>query len=61
MTVWVIGDSFTSVIQPYLNASFKHIHYIGHWSNKLKTLPSELAGSAQKPDLVLVVRVERSF
>jgi peptidoglycan/LPS O-acetylase OafA/YrhL len=61
MSVWVIGDSFTNAIRPYLEASFKEVSYIGHWSKKLNTLPLELSNSAEKPDLVLVVRVERSF
>ena len=61
MSVWVIGDSFTSAIRPYMDASFKSVRYIGHWNTKLNSLSSELALSAEKPDLVLIVRVERSF
>ena len=61
MIIWVIGDSFTSLIRPYLNASFKEVHYVGHWNDKLKTSPAELINSDRKPDLVLIVRVERSF
>lgn len=61
MSVWVIGDSFTSAIRPYIEASFKEVKYIGHWSKKLSALPTELSNSVEKPDLVLVVRVERSF
>ena len=61
MITWVIGDSFTSLIRSYLNASFKEVHYVGHWNDKLKTLPTELINADRKPDLILVVRVERSF
>jgi len=61
MSVWVIGDSFTNAIRPYIQASFKEVRYIGHWHKKLNSLPSELANSTEKPDLVLVVRVERTF
>jgi hypothetical protein len=61
MSVWVIGDSFTSAIRPYIEASFSDVRYIDHWGPKLDVLPSELALSAEKPDLILVVRVERSF
>ena len=59
--VWVIGDSFTDSIRPYINASFKEVRYIGHWGSKLKTLPKDLVDSAEKPYLILVVGVERSF
>ena len=61
MSVWVIGDSFTKAIRPYIEASFRDVRYIDHWRHKLHVLPSELALSAEKPDLILVVRVERSF
>lgn len=61
MYVWVIGDSFTTAVRPYIDASFKEVHYVGHWRNHLLSLPAELDASQRKPDLVLVVRVERSF
>jgi hypothetical protein len=61
MSVWVIGGSFTLAIRPYIEASFRDVRYIDHWRHKLDVLPSELALSAEKPDLILVVRVERSF
>ncbi|MDW3225632.1 MAG: acyltransferase family protein [Paracoccaceae bacterium] len=60
-TVWVVGDSFTNTLMPFIDATFKEIHYLGHWSSKLRTLPQELLGAAEKPDLIMVVRVERSF
>ncbi|CUB03422.1 acyltransferase family protein [Marinomonas fungiae] len=60
-TVWVIGDSFTAGLRPYLNATFKEVRYIGHWAYNLDTLSSVLQRAENKPDLVLVVRVERSF
>lgn len=60
-TVWVIGDSFTYGLRPYLNATFKEVRYIGHWNSHLATLSSDLQKADKKPDLVLVVRVERSF
>lgn len=61
ISVWVIGDSFTTSIRPFIEALFKEVSYIGHWNKKLKSLPSELADSAEKPDLIIVVRAERSF
>jgi len=60
-TVWVIGDSFTNALAPYIDATFKEVHYLGHWNSKLRTLPEELTSSEEKPDLIIVVRVERSF
>jgi hypothetical protein len=60
-TVWVIGDSFTNALTPYFDAIFKEVHYLGHWTSKLPTLPEEFLASEEKPDLIIVVRVERSF
>ena len=59
--VWIVGDSFTSGLKPYFNASFKEVRYVGHWMQKLKDLPQELIKADRKPDLIVVVRVERSF
>ena len=59
--IWVIGDSFNYALRPYFNAVFSKIRYIGHWSKKLEQLPSELKKADQKPDMIIVVRVERSF
>jgi peptidoglycan/LPS O-acetylase OafA/YrhL len=61
LSVWVIGDSFTQAVRPYIEASFKDVRYIGHWSRNIDSLGSALSNSAEKPDLVLIVRVERSF
>ena len=61
LSVWVLGDSFTKIVKPYLNASFSNIRYLGHWKGNIDKLPSLLSESAEKPDLVLVIRVERSF
>lgn len=59
--LWIIGDSFTGNLRPYFNAVFREIRYIGHWSKKLGHLPSELEKAAEKPDMIVIVRVERSF
>jgi peptidoglycan/LPS O-acetylase OafA/YrhL len=59
--IWVIGDSFSTAMQDYFNATFKQVLYVGHWGDKLATLPADLANAKQKPDMVVVVRVERSF
>lgn len=59
--VWVIGDSFTNAQRPYLNATFKDIEYLGHWRKVLPDLPSRLSEAQSPPDLILIIRVERSF
>lgn len=59
--IWVVGDSFTSSLRKYFNATFKEVRYVGHWNRKLKELPDELARADRKPDIVVIVRVERSF
>jgi len=58
--VWVLGDSFTEAIKPFISASFKEVRYLGHW-HKLKDLPEDLTKATRKPDLIIVIRVERSF
>lgn len=60
-TVWFVGDSFSEALKPYLNSTFKEIVYVGHWKDKLETLPDELIKSDSKPDLIIIERVERSF
>ena len=59
--IWVVGDSFTSSLRKYFNATFREVRYVGHWSRKLKELPDDLARADRKPDIVVIVRVERSF
>ena len=57
--IWVIGDSYTHHLRPYLNATFREIHYLGHTDNKLKQLASDLGKAHEKPNLVIVVKGER--
>ena len=59
--VWVIGDSFTGSLKQYFNATFKEVRYVGHWNDKFKDLPELLDKADRKPNMVIVVRVERSF
>ena len=60
-SIWVVGDSYAGPLRPYFNATFKEVRYIGHWSDKKKTLADELMKADKKPDLVVVILVERSF
>ncbi|MDB2574411.1 acyltransferase family protein [Planktomarina temperata] len=59
--VWVVGDSFTRALKPYLEATFREVHYLGHWNERLNHLSDDLQNASEKPNLVLVIRVERSF
>ena len=59
--VWVVGDSFSSALRPYLNATFKEVYYVGHWNKKLEGLNKELNKASRKPDIIIIERVERSF
>ena len=58
--IWVVGDSFTEALKPFINATFKEVRYLGHW-HKLKDLPLALTQATRKPDMIIVIRVERSF
>lgn len=60
-SVWVVGDSFAQGTRQYLNVTFREVHYLGHWKDTLAKLPAMLADAETKPDLIIVVRVERSF
>lgn len=59
--VWVVGDSFANGLKPYFNATFSQVRYVGHWENTLKDLARKLEFAKRKPDVVVIVRVERSF
>lgn len=59
--IWVVGDSFANVLKQYFNATFKEVRYVGHWTDKLKDIPADLTKADKKPDMIIVVRVERSF
>jgi peptidoglycan/LPS O-acetylase OafA/YrhL len=61
MTVWVIGDSFTNGLRPYLNRTFRNVRYVGHWQDSMPRLAALLEDTDEVPDLILIVRVERSF
>lgn len=58
---WVIGDSFTDGLRPYFNSVFNRVDYLGHWYDTQKELPSIYRKSRVKPDVIIIVRVERSF
>ena len=62
-SLWVVGDSFTNHLRPYLSATFKEVNYIGHWGHdNISRLTEELKKQdVTPPDVIIVVRVERSF
>jgi hypothetical protein len=57
----VVGDSFTRALRQYFNSTFKEVRYFGQWNEKLTNLPADLARADKKPDMIVIVRVERSF
>lgn len=59
--VWVIGDSFTENLRQYFSGTFREVRFIGHWRDKLNTLPDEIERVEIKPDIIVVIKVERSF
>lgn len=59
--VWIIGDSFTTALKPYFEATFRETWYWDHWKNGLQELPADLMEAKEKPDLIVIIRVERSF
>ena len=59
--VWVFGDSFTDSMRAFFNGTFRKVVYFVHWAERLEGLPLNLQKSAEKPDMVVIVKVERSF
>ena len=59
--VWIVGDSFTKALKPYLESTFRTVRYVGHWGVSLEGLADDLRKAPKKPDLVIVVRLERTF
>lgn len=59
--IWVVGDSFTASLRQYFNATFREVRYVGSWGEKFKDLPADLERADKKPDMIIIVRVERSF
>ena len=59
--IWVVGDSFTKRLRPFLERTFAEVHYLGHYRAKLREVSKMLEDSQQKPDLLLIVKVERAF
>lgn len=58
---WVIGDSFTTYLRPYFNATFREVRYVGHWQQQLSRLPNEIERAKRPPDLVVIEMLERYF
>lgn len=59
--VWVIGDSFSRALRDYLTASFKKVNFVGHWNEQLPILSKELSEAKEKPDIIIIVKVARTF
>ena len=61
MYVWVVGDSFTSGLRQYFNATFKETRYFGHWEDKHEEIPDALDKADRKPQMIIIVLVERNL
>ena len=48
-------------MKPYYNATFSEVHYLGHVDKRLEDLSIDLEEASEKPDIVMVLKVERSF
>ena len=62
-SIWVVGDSFTTSLKQYFNATFKEVRYIGvgNWNEKFNELPTDISKAEKKPDMIVIIKVERSF
>ena len=60
-TIWVTGDSFSVGMKEFFNGTFKEVIHLSNLNEKLGQLSSYLDSAQKKPDMVIIVRVERSF
>ena len=58
--VWVLGDSFSHAMKEFFDNTFKEVTYIGG-ADKISQLPYYLEDSIKKPEIIVVIKVERSF
>lgn len=59
--VWIVGDSFTDAIKPYGYSTFERVTYLAYYRENLPLLVEQIKTSTEKPDLIIIVRVERNF
>ena len=59
--VWTVNDSFGDKLLKFFNATFKEVLHVGNRGKDLKDLAEDLVRAEKKPDLIVIVRVERSF
>jgi peptidoglycan/LPS O-acetylase OafA/YrhL len=59
--VWIVGDSFTDAIKPYAYSTFERVTYLAYYRENLPLLVEQIKTSTAKPDLIIIVRVERNF
>lgn len=60
-TVWTLGDSFMYALQDYIYASFRKTTDFGHLDHILPNISEILKYSPEKPDVILIIGVERRF
>jgi peptidoglycan/LPS O-acetylase OafA/YrhL len=58
---WVWGDSCLTGLRPYFEIMFQKVTYKGHWRGARAEEITQFDAGEGKPDVVIMVRVERSF
>ena len=59
--IWMINDSFGVGLKQFFNNTFKDVLHIGDRGNDLKDLVEDLIKAERKPNIIVIVKVERSF
>jgi hypothetical protein len=59
--VWLIGDSFTEAIKPYAYSTFERVTYKTLNIGNLPLLVEQIKTFTAKPDLIIIVQVERNI
>ena len=57
----MINDSFGVGLKQFFNNTFKDVLHIGDRGNDLKDLVEDLIKAERKPNIIVIVKVERSF
>ncbi|UXN08041.1 alginate O-acetyltransferase AlgX-related protein [Bartonella sp. HY761] len=59
--LWIVGDSFTGAIQPFLAGAISHIEMMHIQKNSPDEIAKRLANAKKKPRFALIVLVERGI
>ncbi|UXM96568.1 hypothetical protein N5853_13600 (plasmid) [Bartonella sp. HY329] len=61
VNLWIVGDSFTGSIQPFLAGAISHIEMMHIQKNTASDIAQRLANAKEKPQYALIVLVERGI